>query len=237
MDFNGFTLPDGAYIPRELLDLIPALSGARLKVILIILYYKLNVKGEEPCSLTTIQRATGLSRPTVSDALAWLLRHKIIVREPLGPSYIYDIVVKFFNYPDSEDVKKFYYLEGDLLPNSSSSSFNLTTTTNLTNLTAEYKKDRKRLKGALKKSQLMKQLKAKGVNETIALEFVNKHDEEYITRHIAYYDYAESKKLAKGAGYLVASIREDWQPPINYQAERNSEEGRYKYKEWEKGDK
>ena len=50
MAFDGFTIPDGAYLPPELIYLLPNISGAKLKVVIVVLYHNLQIGGEEPIS-------------------------------------------------------------------------------------------------------------------------------------------------------------------------------------------
>lgn len=70
MTFPGFTIPDGAFLPPELIYLLPNMSEAELKAVIAVLYHNTQVGGAEPLSLSDIERITGLSRPSVTGALS-----------------------------------------------------------------------------------------------------------------------------------------------------------------------
>ena len=82
MNFPGFTVPDGAYLPPELIYLLPNMSLAKLKVMIVVLHNYLQIGSGEPTSLTDIERMTGLSRPSVISSLQELLGEGMIGRLP-----------------------------------------------------------------------------------------------------------------------------------------------------------
>ena len=84
MNFPGFSLPDGAWIPPELIYLLPNISEARLKVLIVVLYHNLQVGGAEPLSLTDIEAMTGLARSSVSSALSSLMKDDYLERRQVG---------------------------------------------------------------------------------------------------------------------------------------------------------
>jgi hypothetical protein len=95
MNFEGFTISDGAWLPPELIYLLPFLSGSKLKVVLVVIYHKMQVGGEEPVSLTDLQNLTGLTRETVSIAARELVQEDgILYRTQVGRSYSYDLTIR-----------------------------------------------------------------------------------------------------------------------------------------------
>ena len=96
--FRGFTIPDGAYLPPELIYLLPYISGSKLKVVIVVLYHNLQIGHEEPISLTDIERLSGLARSTTVTALSTLVDDGILERQAVGRSFVYRLVVRFWNH-------------------------------------------------------------------------------------------------------------------------------------------
>jgi hypothetical protein len=83
-NFTGFSLPDGAWLPPELIYLLPNISGSELKVLAAVLVNYLQIGGGEPTTLTEIEHLTGLSRPTVNATLNNLLASQVLERQAVG---------------------------------------------------------------------------------------------------------------------------------------------------------
>ncbi|MEW4571266.1 replication initiator protein A [Tautonia sp. JC769] len=73
---------------------------------------------------------------------------------------------------------------------------------------------------AEERAELVTLLTGRGVTARIAVELVERHPPELIRAKVAFFDWMvarDDKRLAKNpAGYLVASIREDYQAPEGY---------------------
>jgi hypothetical protein len=68
--FAGFTLPNAIPIPEEVWQLLPDLGGAEVKVLLFLFYKTLGFrKRQDAVALSQITAGTGLSRPTVVEAI------------------------------------------------------------------------------------------------------------------------------------------------------------------------
>ena len=91
MNFQGFTVPDGAWIPPELIYLLPHIGEAKLKVLIAVIYHNSQIGGSEPLSLRDIERITGLARQSVITAIKEMLEpdQQFIERQPVGQSYVY----------------------------------------------------------------------------------------------------------------------------------------------------
>lgn len=92
--FNGFTLPDGAWLPPELLYLLPTLSYAQLKVTIAAIYHHAQVGGSEPLTLNDFEDMTGMTRSPIVKALTWLLGDnddglQVLERIPIDRTYAY----------------------------------------------------------------------------------------------------------------------------------------------------
>lgn len=89
MSFPGFSIPDGAWIPPELIYLLPNISEAELKVTIAVLYHNTQVGGSDPLSLRDIERITGLVHNSVIHALQSLLEKQLLERWQEGQSFVY----------------------------------------------------------------------------------------------------------------------------------------------------
>ena len=116
--FRGFSRPNYTMVPDELFDeLLPDLSGAELKVLLYIIRRTLGFKkGSDTISLsqmlygietkdgTTLDRGTGLSRPTLLRALQSLKAKNIIIAEErLSPERGWEATVYRLNFVEPAD--------------------------------------------------------------------------------------------------------------------------------------
>lgn len=214
--FPGFTIPDGAYLPPELIYLLPNISGSELKILVVIIYHHTQLGGEEPISLTDIENLTGLKRPTVSSALRSMMDLGYITRRLIGRSYVYEPVIQMVKLFNHQIVKKFNHPALTESLRESESELNDSRINN-------YLSDSLNLTGDDgKKILLIKQLRAMGVYLKTAQDIVSKYPEEKILEQIDYYKYALDKNMAQGPGWFVISIKENWQAPLGYQKARQN---------------
>ncbi|MEA3438865.1 MAG: helix-turn-helix domain-containing protein [Chloroflexota bacterium] len=96
--FVGFTLPEGAWLPPELIVMLPGLNQSQLKMLIVIIFRFMQVGGNEATSLTDLEFLTGLSRQSVSTTIKKLLDCCLITRTELGKSYSYEPMVKFLDH-------------------------------------------------------------------------------------------------------------------------------------------
>lgn len=200
--FQGFTLPDGAWLPPELLYLLPNISGAKLKVIIAILYHSMQVGGSEPLSLTDIERFTGLSRRAVIDAIRDLLEDAIIDRQQAGDSYLY-----------TPSVKSSLPGEKSSLPSVKSSLAGETDRELNIDLIKDSLTDS--LKDSTAKISLLQSLRSCGVYLKTAQGLVDQYPER-IEQKIRFYRHALAHNLAQSPGWLVQAIKEDWGEPLGW---------------------
>jgi hypothetical protein len=95
--FSGFNLPEGAWLPPELISLLPSLSKSQLKVLIVVIFRFMQVGGSEQTSISDIQFITGLSKQSVITATGDLLDHGFILRFPVGRSYSYEPCVQILD--------------------------------------------------------------------------------------------------------------------------------------------
>jgi len=90
--FTGFSLPDGAWLPPEILQLLPEISTkAELKILIAAIYETMNARGPAVISLGDFEALTGLSRKAVSRGIAAALGRGTIKRHPAAGTYIYHL--------------------------------------------------------------------------------------------------------------------------------------------------
>ena len=191
--FSGFTLPDGAWLPPELVYLLPHLSEAKLKVLVAIIYHNLQVGGSEPCSLTDLENMTGLARSTVNNATQELLADELVEREKVGRSYTY-----------RPKVRNSYHKLSQLRESDSKLKTPLSDSLDSPDIGTKF-------------VLLIKDLRAAGVYLKTAQAMIAQHDEATIRRHLDYYRYALQKGFAQGPGWLVLSVKESWPAPLGFE--------------------
>lgn len=222
MSFDGFSLPDGAYLPPELIYLMPNISGSKLKVIITILYHDLQVGGGEPLSLIDIEKCTGLSSRQAIRTLKDLMDEGIVSRVMIGQSFAYFAAIKSIDKM-SIKTRQMSYQESR---ESDSKLINLSNKDSLSdslNLTT----------GDNDKLSMLKKLRACGVYLKTAQAIVSDNTPEEIEQQLEYYRYALEKNLAQGPGWLVLALKEKWPAPLGYQAEPDEALERKRYNDWD----
>jgi len=226
MNFPGFSIPDGAFLPPEIIYLLPHMNGSQLKVLIAILYHAGQIGGSEQLSLSDVENLTGLSRQSVITAIQFLLDEGVIERQEVGSSFTYAPVVKFLDYPEPTSLKIRLVQKLDHPDESLRESERELNNLNLNDsLSDSLNSPENGLK-----IRLLRELRSCGVYLKTAQAIVAQHDEATIRKHLEYYRHALSKNLAQGPGWLVLSIKENWPSPLGY---KSPEEERRRYSEWE----
>jgi hypothetical protein len=91
--FPGFSLPEGAWLPPEILELLPYIQTvAELKVTIAAIYETMRMSGPNAIiSLTDFEALTGLARKSVIRGIEAAIERKTITRTPVGGTYIYQL--------------------------------------------------------------------------------------------------------------------------------------------------
>lgn len=84
--FAGVRLPTGAYLPIEIIQAMPYMSLAEMRVVLATVYHTLQFGGGESLTLTDFERLTGLARPSVVVGLKAALDRGLLTRYAI-PGY------------------------------------------------------------------------------------------------------------------------------------------------------
>ncbi len=99
--FAGVRLPNGAYLPIEIIQAMPFMSLAETRVVLATVYYSLQFGNSEPLTLTDFERLTGLARPSVVAGLKAALERGLLTRYAIPGYRGHDEFVYELNvYPD-----------------------------------------------------------------------------------------------------------------------------------------
>jgi hypothetical protein len=94
--FPGVRLPAGAYLPIEIIQALPYMSLAEMRVVMATVYHTLQFGGGESLTLSDFERLTGLARPSVVAGLKAAMRRGLMVRYPVpgyrgSTEYLYEI--------------------------------------------------------------------------------------------------------------------------------------------------
>lgn len=187
--FTGFSIPDGAWIPPELVMSLSGLSGNELKMMVVILYNELQVGGGSGSSTQDLVMMTGLSRATVHKLGKQLVETGMVYVQNTANTNIY--------YPTVRGSVKNLYTSIKLRKKE---SLNTLTDSSLSlNL------------------ELLSRLRENGVYLKTAVKILSDYSAEAVEQHLRYYAYALVTRLAVGPGYLVESIKNGWGAPLGYE--------------------
>lgn len=224
--FGGFSLPDGAWIPPELVMLLPELDANGLKCMVVVLYNSMQVGGGSGSSVYDFVNMAGISRPTAIRCAHELVRRGFLQVEQVGRSKLYSPSVKIQSCVkvfDSSSVKKFDSSQdfdssvgenmgetGGSVKNFYTKLSKLRESDSLNNLTdSSDSTDSSYL-------TLLSRMRNCGVFLKTAQGILKQYPEEYVEQHLKFFEYALRAGLATGPGWLVLSIRENWQQPLGY---------------------
>lgn len=237
--FAGFTLPDGAWLPPELIYIIPLLSESQLKCAVVGIYHYMQVGGAEPLSLSDFERLTGLSRQSVITALKALIGLQelkggqivqIFDRQAVGRTYVYAPRVKNFDHPKGLIVQNLdYHPPEQIVKNlDSSGTVKLRESDSELNQPDSVNSLSDSLKGqdGQKFLPLLKELRAIGVYLKTAQALVSEHSPEFLHKKLKHYRYALQIGFASSPGYYVQSVKEAWPAPLGYR-EPGADQRRY----------
>ncbi len=213
--FDGFSLPEGTFLPPEFSQLLPELRTlGEVKVLLVILseYLKAGLDAR-PLSHDEIQELAGLSRGTVNAALQRL-------RSPLQ-------CIKRIGAPGGG-----YRYEPRLRQSLESLKFRLP-------MHESWNHDHDHDQTALLDDMhgVVNLLNEKcGVSLRVAQDIVARYDLDVVRRHCEYALCAAEQGLIRKtlAAYVVASIRDNWGPPLGWKERGKGKERWFTDEEYEK---
>lgn len=95
---NPRTMPSFTRVPNAVLELMPELTNAELRVVLAVVRQTFGWhRDEAPISLSLFMKITGLSRPGVLNALNSVLHRGFVHRTRSGRTFAYTVLVNQFD--------------------------------------------------------------------------------------------------------------------------------------------
>ena len=207
---DGVELPEGAWLPPEIIRLMPEMAMAELKVTLTAISKTLQVGGEEPITLREFEQLTGLTRVSVIIGIRAAMNRGTLDREEIGGyhggcQYLYNlktrIAPKNMRGIKNEPLKDSVKLRVKL---SSSSYSNHKKKKNLTDSDS----------GGIKKREnsLMAALISAGVYRRLAEQLVRQYSAARIEEVLGLYQMAVQAGVARGPGWIIAGLKGEWDP-------------------------
>lgn len=231
-DFLGFSIPDGAWLPPELLELLPDIKTvAELKVTIAAINETLRVGVVEAIvSLSEFEALTGLDRKSVSAGIKRAVSRGTIKRQQVGNTYLYRLHFNEHTLPagrgnlplatrgetgqDGVDLPQNGGETGQDGVDSPPLVVNACTSTTLPI-------DKQQNKQAA----LLAEMRQLGVVLKVAQKLVAKYDPDYLREKLEMARYAVEAEIAEnGPGWFVASVREDWQAPLGFERKKRQKQ-------------
>jgi hypothetical protein len=194
-DFPGFTIPEGAWLPPEIAQVLPFMeTAAEIKVVLAALLEACQIgHSGAVLSLTQLERLTGLSRDSVISGRKAATDRGLFSKRQLGGQVFYLLTVQGSREcrPRGRECR---------LPVSVVDTLSLSD----------------------EQQQTLKKLSDFGVAGHVAKSIVLEYKPDYILRHLAFTQAAADAGLSDNPpGWLITSLREDWQEPLITSRKRN----------------
>jgi len=209
---QGIIYPDTVILPPEVLQLMPWMTLAELKVTIAAVGRLMQVGGAEPITLSEFEQLTGMSRTAVLDGIDRAMKRGILSRfEVTGyqghTAFVYEIRVfigsKLLPMKPVKDKPR-----QDVVDDSESSTTSL-------NLTSGSAKKSQKTPENQRKNDLILRLRKIGIYPKTAAQLVAKNDPDRIERFLGLYSLALRLKRAAGPGWLVTAVTDpDWDPDI-----------------------
>jgi hypothetical protein len=207
--FPGFSLPQGTYLPPEFEEILPEIKTlGELKVLIIVLTRYLQAGLDaQPMTFDQIQEATGLARQTAYDGVQRGLLKGTLRRRKIAGTYAYEPYLK----------------TSAILKNRTSCMHESSLHQTLDSTSTD---DMHALESRIQRQLAIQKalIERFGVAARVAEDIARNRDAGYVEKHMGYAWFAMSQGYVKSpAAFVVASIRDDWGPPLGY--EEGKEEG------------
>jgi hypothetical protein len=212
-EFPGFSLPQGTYLPPEFEEILPEIRTlGELKVLIIVLARYLQAGLDaQPLTFDQIQEATGLARQTAYDGVQRCLLKGTLRRRKVAGTYAYEPCLK-----TSAILKN----RTSCMHESLHQTLDSTSTDDMHALESRIQRQLAIQKALVERF---------GVAARVAEDIARNRDPAYVDKHMGYAWFAMNQGYVKSpAAFVVASIRDDWGPPLGY--EEGSMEGNDKKK-------
>ncbi len=206
---EGVHIPQNVTLPPEVIQLLPYMGYAELKITLAAIAKFMRIGGAEPITLSEFEGMTGLSHQAVLDGIAVAMQRGIVERyEVVGyrghASYVYEIrvalpenVIGLVSRPIEPVVK----LVKSQSINSKRALTDSSDSPNLTALTPKQPDEAERVRSALREA---------GVYPGSIRHLISHYSLEQIQAYLALYPEARRLGMAESSGWLVNAIKGSW---------------------------
>lgn len=210
----GIALPETIILPPEVIQLLPWMGLAELKVTVAAIARMMQVGGAEPITLSEFETLTGLSRPSVLEGIERAMQRGVLTRYEVSgyqghKSYVYELRISIGKnslpmLPIKAKLSQAVVVDIDISDS----------TTNLSLATGDNENDENDAEIQQKKA-IFERLRKFGVYAKTARKLLQEHDIERIERFLALYPLAQRLGRAEGPGWLVKAIIDtSWDPDI-----------------------
>jgi len=206
---QGIHLPQNVTLPPEVIQLLPFMGYAELKITLAAIAKFMRIGGAEPITLSEFEEMTGLSHQSVIDGIAAAIQRGIIDRyEVVGyrghTSHVYEIRVAV---PEngiglvSRPIEPVVKLVKSQSLNSNKELTNSSDSPNLTDSTP---------RPAEEAEHIRKQLREAGVYPGSIRFLLSHFCLDHISAYLSLYPDARRLGMAESSGWLVNAIKGNW---------------------------
>jgi len=206
---QGVHLPQNVILPPEVIQLLPFMGYAELKITLAAIAKFMRIGGAEPITLSEFEEMTGLSHQAVLDGLAAAMQRGIIDRyEVVGyrghTSYVYEIRIALAEKSIGLPARPIEPIVKLVKSQSINSTEKLTDSTDSTDLTDSIPSQ------VEETERIRKQLREAGVYPGSIRYLLSHHSLEHIRAYLEIYPEARRLGMAESSGWLVNAIKGSW---------------------------
>ncbi len=209
---EGIQIPETVILPPEVIELLPWMSLAELKITIAAIARLMQVGGAEPITLSEFEQITGLDRKSVLAGIERAMKRGLLMRYEITgyqghKAFVYELRVFIGgNFPPMSPLKA--KLSKDVVDSDS------TTDLSLLSLSAPEKFSQKAPENAQKQA-LLSRLRKVGVYAKTAAKLLQNPDMERVEKFLDLYPLAQRLGRAEGPGWLVKAITDSsWDPEI-----------------------
>ncbi len=209
---KGVTIPETVILPPEVIQLLPWMSLAELKITIAAVARLMQVGGAEPITLSEFEMLTGLARASVVEGIERSMQRGLLTRFEISGyqghlAYVYEIQPRFIG-SKIEPMKPVKDKPRQAVVDESESTTNL----NLTgaaaeNLTAD--------PGEARRNDLYARLRKIGIYPKTAANLLRSNDPARVEQFLGLYPLAVQAGRAAGPGWLVTAVTDaSWDPAV-----------------------
>ncbi len=215
----GIALPETIILPPEIIQLLPWMGLAELKVTVAAIARIMQVGGAEPITLSEFETLTGLSRPSVLEGIERAMQRGVLTRYEVSgyqghKSYVYELRISIGKnslpmLPIKAKLSQAVVVDIDISDS----------TTNLSLATSDIAIANDEMQ---QKQAVFARLRQFGVYAKTARKLLEEHNLQRIERFLALYPLAQRLGRAEGPGWLVKAIIDPSWDPDTEQADLES---------------